>query len=227
MTDRPGRSVPFRKRRRQAVVCTGCRRRKIACDRKSPCAQCVQAQLDCTYYQTHTGADFQNDRNSNPQTRSSLSSLPESSTPHVSRRNYEPEASIDTTATIDYQKNFYSLNLGTTAEGPLPMPDETILPNWFETNVLSTYDDPLSIPVDSVPTSLFSPATRVALPLGETKSGRETAIPPGPTSPGGFLTELGKTPFSQSPWCGPTHWITLLSKVRIKIFHITQVLLYC
>lgn len=39
-----------RKRRRPAVVCNECRRRKIACDRKAPCGQCVQYNSACTYY---------------------------------------------------------------------------------------------------------------------------------------------------------------------------------
>ncbi len=39
-----------RKRRRPAVVCTECRRRKIACDRKAPCGQCIQYDSTCTYY---------------------------------------------------------------------------------------------------------------------------------------------------------------------------------
>ena len=38
-----------RKRRRPAVVCNECRRRKIACDRKSPCGQCIQYNSTCMY----------------------------------------------------------------------------------------------------------------------------------------------------------------------------------
>ena len=39
-----------RKRRRPAVVCNECRRRKIACDRKSPCGQCIQYNSACMYH---------------------------------------------------------------------------------------------------------------------------------------------------------------------------------
>ena len=39
-----------RKRRRPAVVCNECRRRKIACDRKSPCSQCIQYNSTCMYH---------------------------------------------------------------------------------------------------------------------------------------------------------------------------------
>jgi len=42
-------TVSSRKRRRPAVVCTECRRRKIACDLNAPCAQCMQHNSACTY----------------------------------------------------------------------------------------------------------------------------------------------------------------------------------
>ncbi|EFX04036.1 c6 zinc finger domain containing protein [Grosmannia clavigera kw1407] len=42
-------SKPPRKRRRPAVVCAECRRRKIACDRKTPCGQCALHNVECVY----------------------------------------------------------------------------------------------------------------------------------------------------------------------------------
>jgi hypothetical protein len=53
-SNNPG-STPSRKRRRPPVVCTECRRRKAACDRKMPCAQCTQYDLTCVY-QSNTSA---------------------------------------------------------------------------------------------------------------------------------------------------------------------------
>jgi hypothetical protein len=47
--------TPSRKRRRPPVVCTECRRRKAACDRKMPCAQCIHYDLTCVY-QSNTSA---------------------------------------------------------------------------------------------------------------------------------------------------------------------------
>jgi hypothetical protein len=40
---------PIRKRRRPAVACTECRRRKVKCDRSLPCASCVLGTLACAY----------------------------------------------------------------------------------------------------------------------------------------------------------------------------------
>ncbi|RSL58413.1 hypothetical protein CEP54_007839 [Fusarium duplospermum] len=38
-----------RRRRRPALSCTECRRRKIRCDREQPCQHCVSAKLQCAY----------------------------------------------------------------------------------------------------------------------------------------------------------------------------------
>ncbi|KAI1345720.1 hypothetical protein F5Y01DRAFT_299675 [Xylaria sp. FL0043] len=40
---------PPRRRRRPALSCLTCRRRKIKCDRASPCARCVSTNTRCTY----------------------------------------------------------------------------------------------------------------------------------------------------------------------------------
>ncbi|PHH63750.1 hypothetical protein CDD81_5515 [Ophiocordyceps australis] len=46
-----------KKRRRPALACEQCRRRKIRCDRDSPCGQCIKAQMpSCTYAPTHVPA---------------------------------------------------------------------------------------------------------------------------------------------------------------------------
>lgn len=38
-----------RRRRRPALSCLECRRRKIKCDRTEPCKHCVSSKLQCTY----------------------------------------------------------------------------------------------------------------------------------------------------------------------------------
>lgn len=40
---------PPRKRRRPALSCVSCRRRKIKCDRTQPCKNCVSLQAECIY----------------------------------------------------------------------------------------------------------------------------------------------------------------------------------
>ncbi|GAB1317191.1 hypothetical protein MFIFM68171_07401 [Madurella fahalii] len=44
-----GRPSEPRRRRRPALSCVDCRRRKIKCDRNNPCAHCVSTSTTCTY----------------------------------------------------------------------------------------------------------------------------------------------------------------------------------
>ena len=45
-----GIPIPRRKRRRPALACTACRRRKIKCDRNTPCRHCASSKnAVCTY----------------------------------------------------------------------------------------------------------------------------------------------------------------------------------
>lgn len=50
------------KRRRPAVACTECRRRKVKCDRNLPCGPCTQSSLMCAYRPLPT-ANLQPDQN--------------------------------------------------------------------------------------------------------------------------------------------------------------------
>jgi hypothetical protein len=48
-------TVPPRKRRRPALSCVECRRRKIKCDRRMPCSHCMQLRSTlCAYPETHS-----------------------------------------------------------------------------------------------------------------------------------------------------------------------------
>jgi hypothetical protein len=50
-------AVPPRKRRRPALSCVECRRRKIKCDRNVPCTQCTQFKsASCTYKDGYPGS---------------------------------------------------------------------------------------------------------------------------------------------------------------------------
>lgn len=42
-----------KKRRRPALACVECRRRKVKCDRNLPCRRCVQNSADCTYVENN------------------------------------------------------------------------------------------------------------------------------------------------------------------------------
>ena len=52
-----GVTVPARKRRRPALSCIECRRRKIKCDRNMPCNHCIQSKnAVCSYKDLHPSA---------------------------------------------------------------------------------------------------------------------------------------------------------------------------
>lgn len=76
-------AVPARKRRRPAVSCVECRRRKIKCDRKIPCTQCLQSRrASCAY------------KNGYPRTTSS-NTAKASSTASPPHPQPQPQRSID------------------------------------------------------------------------------------------------------------------------------------
>lgn len=49
MKEQNENSAPIRRRRRPAVSCAECRRRKVGCDKKTPCSRCVSSQVPCVY----------------------------------------------------------------------------------------------------------------------------------------------------------------------------------
>ncbi|KAH8802922.1 fungal-specific transcription factor domain-containing protein [Xylogone sp. PMI_703] len=50
-------SLPVRKRRRPALSCIQCRRRKVKCDRNSPCNHCTISHYECAYDRKYTRID--------------------------------------------------------------------------------------------------------------------------------------------------------------------------
>lgn len=206
MPGAPGRTLPARKRQRQAVVCTGCRRRKIACDRKSPCAQCVQAHLECTYYARN---DFQTDNRHSTKAKSH-SSLSAPSTQAMHYPSYSSGPPSESLANVDYQKNFSVPDLmAASAAHSIDMSASS----WFDTEILGTFNQPLSTPIDVSPKTLF-PDTATALSDPSRETGQPAAFPPQASLYSEvFSAEPGKVLFSKSRLYGSTHWITILRKV--------------
>lgn len=58
-----GASTPRKRPRQDPVSCQSCRKRKLKCDRKTPCSGCSTRHLECIYH------------NSNPQSPAALPSL--------------------------------------------------------------------------------------------------------------------------------------------------------
>lgn len=209
MPDVPGRTLPARKRQRQAVVCTGCRRRKIACDRKAPCAQCVQAHLECTYYARN---DFQTDSRHSTKAKSQ-SSLSASSAQAMDYQSYSSGPPSESLANLEYQKNFSVPDLMVASTIPAAHSVDMSASSWFDTEILGTFNQPLSTPIDVSPKTLF-PDTVTALSDPSRETGQPAAFPPQASLYSEvFSAEPGKILFSKSRLYGSTHWITILGKV--------------
>lgn len=68
-------SAPLYRRRRPAVACVECRRRKVKCDRAFPCGPCGSASLLCGYRNPITGLT-----QTAPRAGSTITDLPTSTT---------------------------------------------------------------------------------------------------------------------------------------------------
>ncbi|KAF5017886.1 hypothetical protein F66182_10154 [Fusarium sp. NRRL 66182] len=75
---------PEKKRRRPALSCEQCRRRKIRCDRNLPCENCIKAKISpCTYAPTHIPASRARKSTGHAAAAESTSHVPARSVPAV------------------------------------------------------------------------------------------------------------------------------------------------
>jgi len=124
-SNEPG-SAPSRKRRRPPVVCTECRRRKSACDRKMPCAQCTQHSLVCIYQNDHSTPQ----RSAPGLSRESLRSANPNTSPEHSRMSVtacENSAANVASPPIGPPSDVARIG-GTLNDSTLPIPGVTVTP---------------------------------------------------------------------------------------------------
>lgn len=196
------------KRRRQTVVCTSCRRRKIACDRNAPCAQCIQANLECTYHRGYHDArnDFPTDRHDSA--HSKVRSSSSASSMQATSQGYAPES----LANVDYQSPVFEMNVASALPAALSV--DMSAPSWFETEILGALDQPLGTPIDANGVTLFSPnTTNTVAGLSDAGPGAGRPALPPPLYSESFSAEPGEPLFSKGRVYGPTHWMTILRKV--------------
>lgn len=82
-----------KKRRRPPLACEQCRKRKIRCDRNSPCGHCIRARISsCTYAIAHIPAARGKKSSAAPVSSSSkVTSANEPSEPHRNIKPTEPD----------------------------------------------------------------------------------------------------------------------------------------
>lgn len=84
---------PQRKRRRPALACEKCRRRKIKCDRNTPCDQCIRTKSEtCTYLADDSPAPTGKNR------RVGMGHMTNSSTPSSTMSHENPPSKTNLSA---------------------------------------------------------------------------------------------------------------------------------
>ncbi|KAL6872756.1 hypothetical protein J3F83DRAFT_730897 [Trichoderma novae-zelandiae] len=115
MDQQQKQQVPCR-RRRPALSCLECRRRKLKCDRKSPCSRCVSTETLCTYtiYQDKPRARHGQDG----RIQVSSSSVPSPSTVHPASTpsHVDTNAPATITPAASVREGSDNMNAGRTVE---------------------------------------------------------------------------------------------------------------
>lgn len=195
MCAQPSQGGPSRKRRRHAVVCTECRRRKIACDRSAPCTQCIQSGSACTYYNSYNSqsasSDFLGDQESGVKPHH-LGSPP-------TAYAFAPGTQLAPSTRANDQHVF--------SMAPAATSIDTWAPNWFDTANLGGLQMPLSTALDATRMPFSGLGLDSAVDM-EDSAAVEAALPmsPSPQEPADII-------FQKSRLYGPSHWKTLLRKV--------------
>ncbi|KAF2475088.1 uncharacterized protein BDR25DRAFT_253900 [Lindgomyces ingoldianus] len=122
-----------RRRRRPALSCLECRRRKIKCDRNEPCAHCVSAKIQCTFKVYSDGPVIQQQ----PQQGSSWGS-------NLSPSPCAPSPSAPTRPITEYSNHLYfpRVAVATDAAG------QSDSPNTFGRNDIRSRDRALDTEPD-------------------------------------------------------------------------------
>lgn len=208
MSAQSGQGGPSRKRRRQAVVCTECRRRKIACDRNAPCTQCIQSNSACTYYNScSTSSDFSSDQDSGVKPRHTTSSSAAAQTIYAFGPRPPLPAAAASTAASYYGAYTSSADVATIPTPPISI--DTGASSWFDTAGLGALPLPLSMSMDaaSIPFSVGMPEFDGVPGMGY-PAPAEAAQPT--SSP---CQEPSRVVFQKSRLYGPSHWMAVFRKV--------------
>ncbi|KAF1993365.1 hypothetical protein P154DRAFT_450420, partial [Amniculicola lignicola CBS 123094] len=205
---------PSRKRRRQAVVCTECRRRKIACDRNMPCAQCVQSKSTCTFYNSYNSHSDGDQARSLPDGQ--RASQPEA-TPVIGQTAYPNQTSPQLSlAPMASDRNPFAC---TTRPSPITVSTNTTSITGINgtTTTTTTMDVP-PFPMTMYPDPdhvQFPPSLFTDMPDFNGATSMTDLTPISIDAPvrssSSTLTDSG-TLFHKSRVYGPSHWMSLLGK---------------
>lgn len=145
---RPSASAAIRRRRRPALSCQECRRRKIRCDHSSPCANCIRHKTKCsyspfTYHEPGASASVRSGESSGTRSPRPTSATSTASPPPATLRLAPPTPlsgvqslgqTVDTTP-VAQNGSFLIPVASTSQDVELPSPDQSgQRPNQSEPN---------------------------------------------------------------------------------------------
>lgn len=188
-----------RKRRRPAVVCNECRRRKIACDRKTPCGQCVQYNSICTYYTPESS--------SRPRTQSTTATNPyTTSSPSINLETFRPTEVL-------------ALGLFDDSIAPPPPIDDNASSAGVEVNAQRT--GPLTVHATALQNQRAAAAAATASPVQNptcTRTPESKELSKAEQSVETVRSSRSplKGRFSKSRLFGQSHWMNSCIQVRLS-----------
>ena len=185
-----------RKRRRPAVVCNECRRRKIACDRKSPCGQCIQYNSTCMYHSIAQPSLVTANPYTLPTPSITLDKFRSSEAPSSARL---PDALLPQPSTVKNASGLVALVRTQTPN----------LPGVYATATLQTSPivAPDTAPQEQNPTSM------------KTQASRQSQATSSPTTLSCTQTPLNGR-FIKSRLFGRSHWMNSCIQVRISLWRL-------
>ncbi|KAI1077854.1 hypothetical protein F5B20DRAFT_592600 [Whalleya microplaca] len=198
-----------RKRRRQAVVCTECRRRKIACDRSIPCTQCIQSNSACTYYNSYStsgGISGDQDGGIKPPYIGSTSTAAQT------MYAFGPRPSLPVSTAANYFNAFPSTADASTDPLTAAISVDTGGTSWFDPTNLSALTLPLNMLIDTNNIPFTDASVGGLLEPDGVKPVADSAAVDATRPTSSSSQELAKVVFQKSRLYGPSHWMTLCRK---------------
>lgn len=193
------------------MVCTECRRRKIACDRNTPCIQCIQSNSACTYYHSHSSTqsgDLSGDHDGARLHDHHDGGVIWSAAANQPANGFGPKLWSTPTTTTNRHNAFSSSKTNTSNTIPsmaTTYPDVGAI-NWFDTAGLGATTSPLHLAMDTH--NMIFPILSTAVPLDtDDETFKMDSFVPNTAQSAQFV-------FHKSRLHGPSHWLTLLQKCK-------------
>ncbi len=200
-------SKPQKKRRRPALACEQCRKRKIRCDRNVPCHHCIKSKIpDCSYAPTHIPASWAKKATGGGRQQVAPDVVPSFiRDQQESQPQPQPQPRDSTEDSVDSQPRDLSVSEFIVANAPLYQP----VPAFTASRASSVPDNAsgASRDVDWVISRVHYLEEKLAQVVNLSDD------PPGFTSPTTHSTAAITATVSKTRYFGRSHWMNYASMV--------------